>query len=130
VEWEITVTGDPAVILARTSGAPTVADFFALREEVLAHTAFVPGIDVIYDHTDLSASLSGAEVRAIAEAAVRRSRELPYWGRMAQVVPLPAQYGLARMWEAYAGDDLAARTRIFASLDEAYAWLGATPPSP
>ena len=130
MDWEIIVEGKPPVFLVRTLGAASVADFFTMRDELLSHPAFVPGIDVIYDHTRLASYPSSGEVKAIAEGAARRSSQGPYWGRMAQVVAEPVQYGLVRMWEAYAGDDLAARTRIFASLDEAYDWLGATPQSP
>lgn len=118
------------MIVARTSGEPSVAGFVALRDAVLSHPSFVEGIDVIYDHTYLAGYLSTTDIRTIADGAVRRSKAGPYWGRMAQVVPEPALYGLARMWEAYAGDDLAARTRVVASLEEAHEWLGATPPSP
>ena len=130
MEWEIAVTGDPPVIVVRTSGDPSVAEFAVVRDQVLSHASFVPGIDVVYDHSDLSANLSGNEIRSIAEAGARTSKERPYWGRMAQVAPSPAHFGLARMWEAYAGDDLAARTWVFASISEAYEWLGVTPPSP
>ena len=138
MDWEIAVSGDPPVIVARTLGEPSVVGFAALRDEVLSHPSFVAGIDVVYDHTDLSGTLSSNEIRSRlatlelekAEAGARASKERPYWGRMAQVVPSPAHFGLARMWEAYAGDDLAARTWVFASIGEAYEWLGVTPPSP
>lgn len=130
VEWEIDVAGDPPVLTARTSGLPSVAGFTALRAAVLSHPEFVPDMSVIYDHTDLAGYVSSIDIRTIAENAARSSKTLPYWGRLAMVVPEPALFGLARMWEAYAGDELAARTRVFASLGEAYEWLGATPPSP
>jgi hypothetical protein len=116
-------------MVARTSGAPSVEGFADLRDAVLSHPSFRAGVDVIYDHTHLTGYLSSNEIRSIAEAAARTAKAGPYWGRLAQVVSSPALFGLVRMWEAYAGDDLAARTRVFTSLDEAYDWLGATLPS-
>ena len=130
VDWEIDFVEAPPVIVVRTSGQPTVAGFAVLRDEVLDHPSFFPGIDVVYDHTGLTGYLTSGEIRSVAEAAARAARERDYWGRLAIIMPDPAMFGLARMWEAYAGDDLAARTRVFTSVDEAYRWLGATPPSP
>ena len=130
VEWEIDVAGGPPVLTARTSGPPSVAGFTALRAAVLSHPEFLPGMSVIYDHTELAGYMSSIDVRTIAENAARSSKAVPYWGRLAMVVPEPTLFGLARMWEAYAGDDLAARTSVFASIGEAYEWLGVTPPSP
>ena len=130
MDWEIEPVGDPPVLVVRTSGEPTVAGFAVLREEVLAHPSFVPGMDVVYDHSGLAGYLTSGEIRSVAEGAARTARERDYWGRLAIIVRDPALFGLSRMWEAYAGDDLAARTRVFASPEEAYGWLGATPPSP
>jgi hypothetical protein len=115
------------VLTARTSGTPSVAGFDALRIAVLTHPGFVSGMDVIHDHTGLSGYPSSTEVRMIAEGATRSSQAGAFWGRLAIVAPDPALYGLARMWEAYAGDGLAARTRVFVSLGEAMEWFAAPP---
>ena len=56
VEWEIDVAGGPPVLTARTSGPPSVAGFTALRAAVLSHPEFLPGMSVIYDHTELAGS--------------------------------------------------------------------------
>jgi hypothetical protein len=130
VEWEIIVSGDPPVMVARTSGTASVAGFVAMRDAVLSHPGFVPGIDLIQDLTGLAGYLSSSGIRTLADGASRTAKARDYWGRLAIVVSGPAEFGLARMWEAYADDDLAARTRVFASLDEAYDWLRQLPPAP
>jgi hypothetical protein len=111
------------VLIARTSGSPSVEGFESLRAAVLAHPAFRPGMDVLYDHTGLTGGMTSGEVRATAEGSMRASQAGDYWGRLAIVVPDRALFGLARMWEAYAGDELAARTRVFSSRDEALDWF-------
>jgi hypothetical protein len=108
---------------------PSLAEFVALRTAIVTHPGFVSGMDVIHDHSGLSGYLPSTDVRALAERTARLLNVAPFWGRLAIVAPDPAVFGLVRMWESYASEELAARARVFASLDEAYDWLKQLPPA-
>jgi hypothetical protein len=127
MHWEIEVADGSTHLIVRTLGLPTIEGFDAVRQAALGHPAYRPGIAIVYDHSGLEGYLSADEVRAIAASAARFERAGPYFSRIAIVSPDPAMFGLTRMWEVYAGDQVAARTRIFESADEADAWLSAVP---
>ncbi|MGD0167395.1 MAG: hypothetical protein ABSC51_08910 [Gaiellaceae bacterium] len=114
---------EPSLVVVRTSGPASAEGFNALFEELASQPGFGYGVRILSDHTNLDVSgLRASDIEKIAEIRARHTRSMG--ARSALVVGLsaPARYGLARMFEAYAGaeDD---SVRVFETFDEALTWL-------
>jgi hypothetical protein len=68
-------------------------------------------------------TLSGVEVRALAERSRQLARDLGAARRSALLTPEPAVFGQARMYQSYT-DGLERALGVFRSFAEAAAWLG------
>lgn len=127
--WEIVFGGDPEDILVTTHGTATVEGLHAYAEETIAHPSFRPGARVILDETDLDwSAMSTSDLR-------RRTELVPGYldrigdVRLAIVSPHTVDVGIHRQMDAYAGG-FPFEWTIVRTLDEARAWLRATPSPP
>jgi hypothetical protein len=110
------------IIFSRGYGVLTDEDLQRHTESALADPAFDPGLDQLYDFTDVM------ETRVSAECIRELGRRSVYGpgARRAFVTPKDHQFGLARMFEI-TSEDRSGRVVVFRSLAEARAWLGLEP---
>ncbi|MGA9762658.1 MAG: hypothetical protein WBQ14_09565 [Gaiellaceae bacterium] len=130
IEWV-----DPSLVVCRTSGLASVEGYEAMMRALASDPRFQPGVDLIVDHTNVDVStLTAADIERVAGLRARFAGKVV--ARAAGVVgpDSPLKYGLGRMFEAYLGVQPGAGVSVFATIDEAIAWLRgtgpATPPQP
>ncbi len=110
------------IIFSRGYGVLTDEDLERHTESALADPAFDPGLDQLYDFTDV------VETRVSADCIRELARIAAYGpgARRAFVTPEEHQFGLARMFEL-SSQDRSGRVMVFRSVAEARAWLGLDP---
>lgn len=125
---EVSVDGKRRLVVARLSGVLTLQEILGAIDGAAGDPLFGPGFDVLSDHTLVEEPITPAQ----AKEMVKHLRELAdaFQGfRWAVVTVAPASYGMIRMVSALvepAGIDV----RVFPSLAEAEAWLGALGAAP
>ena len=124
VEYDIDFDPEsPFDVVVTTSGAFDPIDTAQFRERVLTDPRFLPGMNVLLDHTRLEFSdTRSIDVRQIAESAARRFPDSGL-GRIAFVVPRGVGYGLFRMYQSLTSAELADRSIVVESVEEANVWL-------
>ena len=118
---------DIRLIHTRAWGALTFVDMLANRLHMVEDPEFEPGLNQLADFSDVTELyLTGDQIREFAATY----SDFSAGSRRALVVPRPAHYGLARMFEAYrrikGGQE---EIRSFRSVEAARAWLGLPVPS-
>lgn len=114
-------------VVATAHGTLTDADVFGYQRAVWSHPEVV-GFDEIVDMTDVEhidlPTPSGERMRALAELSAAMD-VAP--SRFAIVAPTDSVFGLARMYGAYRQSEgrSTKEVRVFRSMDDALAWLGA-----
>jgi hypothetical protein len=98
-------------------------DLVAMLSEMYEHPAFRPDQDALWDLREaLLTKFSTEQVREVGRL-VRDKWLKQGEGRSALVVARKADFGMARMYEAYLGSQTADRTSVFSDIDEARIWL-------
>jgi len=123
----------PFQVIVTTSGDADTDAIVAGRRRLLADPRFRPEMNILVDHSRLDVSAATAE--EIRDAAATASGERPgtTTGLLAIVSPSPLQFGLMRMYQAFASEDLESRLAVVRSVEAAYRWLEertAGPPRP
>ena len=119
IEWL-----DPTLVVCRTSGLASVGGYEAMLRALASDPQLRPGVDLIVDHTNVDVSaLTGAEIEQVADLRARFAGNVV--GRAAGVVGAdsPLRYGLGRMFKAYSDVQPGTPIRVFATLEQAVAWL-------
>jgi hypothetical protein len=101
---------------------PTYEEWQRLMLDVLAHPDFRPGFSILVDVRGHLAPPTDYVKRQVAFVAAHRD-ELGA-SKWAAVVDTPAMYGMSRMCTSL-GSERTGETRIFATVEEAEAWLRA-----
>ena len=126
---EFTESG-PFDVVVTTSGKATAAEMAAGRRRVLDDPRFRPGMSLLVDHSLLDNSdITRAEVQLAAES-LGRDRDASGLGSIAMVAPTSLNFGLARMFETFAGEELEDAVTVVRSREEAEAWLESMHPAP
>jgi hypothetical protein len=102
---------------------PTYEEWERLMLDVLAHPDFRPGFSILVDvrgHVAPSANYIKRQVAFVAAHLDELGES-----KWAAVVDSPAMYGMSRMCMSL-GSKRTGETRIFATIEEAEAWLRAT----
>jgi hypothetical protein len=117
MDWE------SGVVVIRYHGTISFGELRSVLGELRAAPDMAPGQALLDDFRDAVISLSGEEMRRLAEEAApfHRARGAGKW---ALLVADTATYGLARMYVAQAQGGDAAAVQVFRDPAEALAWLG------
>jgi hypothetical protein len=114
---------EPGRVLITVWGEASIEGFHAYLGGFLDDPKWRPGMDSLVDLRALDfADLTAAQIRALVDAQARNKVKRG-GGRAAIVVSQEVAYGLVRMYEAYADQQVALRPRVFRSYEEAHAWL-------
>jgi hypothetical protein len=124
VDYDIEFTeSGPFEVVVTTSGEASGAEIEAGRRRVLADPRFRPGMSILLDHSLLdNAGADAHEVHGVA-SSLERDRATSGFAYIAIVAPDALTYGLGRMWELLAGDELERAVTVVHTREEAYAWL-------
>jgi hypothetical protein len=109
-------------VVVRTSGRGILSGFTAYLNELVSDPRYRPGMTILVDHTALDASgLATADARTFAGVVADLGDRIAGTA-ISCVAPSAVMYGISRAFEAYA-EASGLRTRVFATVDEARAWL-------
>jgi hypothetical protein len=123
MEYEIDFDSDSEFVTVRTSGVASLEGFSAYLRALVADPRWHCGMNVLSDHTALRAGhLTAADVRALVAIHSPFAQRVGS-GLCAIVTGSSLKFGLGRMFEAYAMDQLPIRTRVFTTVEEGLAWL-------
>jgi hypothetical protein len=123
VRWTVEFEAEPHDVTVTTSEAATRQGFFEMLDELTCHPRWRPGMSVLLDHSALDAiPLDGLDIEAIA---VRLNSLGSRFGNMLVAIVAPDAYtaGLAAVAIRFASP-VEFSAQIFASHEEALAWLG------
>jgi hypothetical protein len=119
---EFTESG-PFEVVVTTSGEASGAEIEAGRRRVLADPRFRPGMSIMLDHSLLDNSGAEAhEVRGLA-SSLDRDRASSGFAYLAIVAPDAVTYGLGRMWESLASEEVESAVTVVRTREEAYVWI-------
>lgn len=121
--YEISFGRDgPDIVTFTATGAADGTMFARGVEELVGDHRYRPGMPILFDDSLSDVREVSAEaVKSLAGHFVRLGSRLGP-GRAAMLVSQPLMYGLARMFQAYAGD-APLTFRVFYVRDEALRWL-------
>ena len=120
-----------SLIVITIEGCVTVSEALDVQRRLLSDPAFDPRMRELCDFRGADVSeLGSLDVKLVAEVSPRHTGR----GKRAMVVDPGLQFGLARMFQAYASMNNQP-TEVFTDLAEALAWLGIddvleSPPAP
>ncbi len=112
------------IIIHTVVGELSADEAMEAYDQLLAHPNFQASLDVIWDISD--GTIKGMTAQQMqrmtryAEAAVGRRGQ---GFRQAVVTPRDIDFGVARMYQAYAERLPLGSSRVFRSLPEAHAWI-------
>jgi len=110
------------LVIHEAEGPLSLDEIESEVQATLANPAFRPGMKTVWDLRDASiATLSEDAVRSLIEFNLVR-KEQRGGGRAAIVASQDADFGIARMFQAYA-EALPWETMVFRGLDDALPWL-------
>lgn len=123
MHWSIEYLEPHDYVHVAIRGHFTAGDFERLHKEIVSHSQWRPGLNVLFDDTDLDTdNLYTADIEYIAEliAAMRSDYEN---SKMAIVVSSDVQYGLARQLQSMTEAQTGTQIRVFINEEEAASWL-------
>ena len=123
VDFEISFIDDEQIVVVKTSGRATLEGFDAYLDAMTSDPRWRTGMSILSDHSELDTSdLSQHDIENLVSHRLSETAVVG-GGLCAIVAGTPLSFGLGRMFEAYAEDVLPLRIRVFATTDEALAWL-------
>lgn len=126
----IHVDGTAGVVTITLQGELAWHDLAAAFDQVLDHADFAPGMNTLWDlRSARMHALSAADVRRIVAHAGRR-RERRGRGRVAIVAERDIDYGMSRMFELFAAEQLPTPVMVFRDVEDAKRWFESPPTSP
>jgi hypothetical protein len=124
MEYRYEFADGPFQVIVTTSGEAVLAELVTGIRRVYADPRFRPEMNVLVDHSRLDVGdLTFEDVREVAASASSDRQTRVRTGQVVIVAPRPVQFGLARMYQSLASEQLEQRVTIFASVEEAYAWI-------
>lgn len=114
---------DPGARLVRAwvEGDFTMADVVDCIAGAAADPGFVPGFDILSDHTQIGEPLTPDQAREMVQL-IGTMQESFAGARWAVVATQPASYGMARMFSVLARE-IPVYVEVFPTLEEALAFL-------
>jgi hypothetical protein len=118
-----TVDPNSGVIVHAVSGMLDIDEVVSALERIVNHPLFRPGAHVLWDFSGArSGNLDARELRNLVRQVGERMDGRGEGYKTALVAPRDVDYGLARMYEAYASE-LPVELCVFRSSGEAWDWL-------
>ncbi|UCG85271.1 MAG: hypothetical protein JSW71_15210 [Gemmatimonadota bacterium] len=126
-----TIDPNSGVIVHSVAGDTSLDELVRALERIVDHPLYQPGADALWDFSGAEVrNVDGKELRNLVRQVRQRlaGRDTGY--KVALVAPRDVDYGLARMYEAYASE-LPIELSVFRSSGDAWDWLwgGAKPPA-
>jgi len=113
------------LLLAKTTGNIDVRNDRLLIEALAKSSKAKPPRFLLIDHVESStAALSSNDIRLIVDTFVEHA-EVFAKTQIGIVLKRPTDYGIGRMWQAYAEIRTGYFIEIFGELKEAFAWMNA-----
>jgi hypothetical protein len=126
MEFEIAFDVDSKLVSVRTWGIASIEGASAYMRALVSDPRWRREMDVLSDHTALNAGhLTAHDIEALVGVFVPIGNAIGT-GRRAIVTGSSLKFGLGRMFEAHAARQLPFQPRIFATVEEASAWLRAS----
>lgn len=123
MEYEIDFDAEAEIAIVRTSGVASLEGFSAYLRSLVSDPRWRRGMDVLSDHTALDAgNLTAGDIEALVGIHLPFAHAIGP-GLCAIVCGSSLKFGLARMFDAHALGQLPFKVRVYASVDEALAWL-------
>ncbi|MBN2161844.1 MAG: hypothetical protein JXR25_06485 [Pontiellaceae bacterium] len=115
---------EKSVAIVQLTGKPSFEDVRCKIEELLNHPDHINGMDELWDFSNADmTSLRENELRMLSFFIGQHTDRIAK--RTALVLGRDVDYGIARMWEVYAGHQAPQERHLFRSLDDAFSWLSA-----
>jgi len=125
MQFELHFEPERSLLLAKTTGKIDVGSDRKLIEALARSSKANPPEFLLIDHTESSTSaLSSNDVRMIVDTFVNHA-EVFARTKICLVLKRPTDYGIGRMWQAYAEIRTGHSIEIAGELKEAFAWLNA-----
>jgi hypothetical protein len=125
MEWSIEFGDGPFQVVVTASGDATAEGFMAFTEEFLTDPRWRSGMTILFDVSDVgTAGLTTDDMKRVAANAQRRFVTTGP-GYTAVVAGSAAAFGLARMFQAYRGEEQGRHIQVVTTIDEAREWLAA-----
>jgi hypothetical protein len=126
MQWAITFSEDGSMMTIRASGEPDLVGFMTLIEAAVTDPRWHPDIPVLCDLRKLDAYLASEDnvihlAHMLADVHNRHASDF-ISHPVAIIVSQPANFGMVRMWQAYA-NDIYPRSNVFYEVDSAMTWL-------
>ncbi|MCF7824096.1 MAG: hypothetical protein K9N35_07980 [Candidatus Marinimicrobia bacterium] len=107
----------------KTHGDADVESFLRLHREMCDVDNWKPGIPILMDHSDVTASqLSRNDIQILAEDLGQYS-DIIGASRFAFLVPTDLEYGMVRMWMTFVEEKWHGTAKVFRSKEPALRWL-------
>jgi len=123
MRWSIEYLEPHDYVHVALRGSVASGDFDKMHKDIIAHEAWRPGLDILFDDTELDTdNLYTSDIEYVAEliAAMRSDYEQ---SRMAIVVSSDVQFGLARQLQSMTEVQTGTQIRVFINEEEAASWL-------
>lgn len=123
VEWTVTPSPDGRYVIVVTSGRFDPAGHRRMTEDILSREFWRPGMDALFDHRLLD--FGGADFPAMVEArdTHKLNDERIGDGKAAIVVKSLADFGVGRMFQSLAENQVRADLQLFQNYDDAVDWI-------
>jgi hypothetical protein len=126
---EVTFDCEPEELLVTTFGTASVEGLSAMARTVFADPRFRPPMKILIDHRGLDwREMSADDIRLRAERLLDEEADLLIGCRLAIVPHGTAEFGIVRMMWAHIETEIAFDLGIFATIEEARAWLSSARP--
>ncbi len=107
----------------RTSGDAELQCFKDFIHDFLKHNHWHPGGAILINHSELNAAtLTNDELQEMANFTKPLQSQIGQ-AKIALLVARDLEYGIGRMWQAFASEGRESVSKIFRSRDEAISWL-------
>lgn len=117
----IKIDREKSIAVITVQGTPKVSDIRHTIEALLDHPDHLDGMDEIWDFREASLTFSANELEDLALFVNQHLDKLAR--HTALVVSKDLEYGIARMWSAYAEAKAPQVRHIFRDMEEALDWL-------
>ena len=123
VEYAIEFGGTPQDVTITTTGPADAEGLVGLVRDLVSDPRFRPGMLILEDCTAIDASkVTSSDLRAKADTYIALSEQIGP-SKLAIIVPSPASFGFARMWDFFLGNRTEMESRVFYSQADGLAWL-------
>ncbi len=128
-----TIDPNTGVIVHKATEQLSMPDLLGALDRITGHPLFQPGANALWDLSEVT--VADADAKEFRELVVEVCKSIEGRGtgyKVAIVVPRDVDYGVARMYEAYASE-LPIELRVLRSSGDAWEWFSGrseTPDSP